>query len=101
MKEFLMNARDETGYRLRMLCGKPSPMKRFIIVLVAGGALAAANIYFVVSGIYNMGKSDAEHAFLELRHIEPPELPHKNDSIKSIEDYKLKLKNQGYEYEYE
>ncbi|MDR1717674.1 MAG: TraL conjugative transposon family protein [Prevotella sp.] len=99
IKEFLISTRDEAGYRLRMLCGKPSPVKRLIIVLAIGGSLAAANIYFVASSIYNMGKSDAGKRFLELRHIEPPELLHKSDSIRSIRDYMLEFKNEGYEYE--
>jgi hypothetical protein len=85
IKEFLINAWDEIEYSLRLLCGKPTPMKRFITVLIIGGALAVANIYFVVSSIYNMGVSDAKKQFLEVQHIETLKLQQsKNDSIKSI-----------------
>ncbi|MDR1895417.1 MAG: TraL conjugative transposon family protein [Prevotellaceae bacterium] len=83
----------ELCYGLRWLCGKPSPLKRLITVLVLAVGLGGANIYLVVSSIYNMGKNDARKAFLELQHIESLELPQKNDSI----NYKLKSK----EYEYE
>jgi len=87
IKEFLTNAWDEVEYRLRLLCGKPTPMKRFIMVLVLGGALAVVHIYFVVSSIYNMGVCDAKNHFLKLQHIETLKLQQtKNDSIKSIKN---------------
>ena len=81
IKEFLVNVWDEVEYCLRLMCGKPTPMKRFIVVLIIGGALAVANIYFVVSSIYNIGKRDAEKEFLQLQHIETPELQYLKDSI--------------------
>jgi ABC-type lipoprotein release transport system permease subunit len=79
--EFLTNAWDEMQYALRLLCGKPTPLKRFIMVLIIGGALAVANIYLVVSSIYNIGKRDAEKEFLELQHIETLELQKQKESI--------------------
>jgi hypothetical protein len=91
--EFLSAAWGEIVYGLKCLCGKPTPFKRFIAVVIVCGALALANIYLVVSSIYNMGKHDAEKQFLELQHIESLELPLKNDSIK------LKVKSKEYEYE--
>jgi hypothetical protein len=91
IRDFLTHACGEISYGLRMLCGKPTPMKRFITVLIIGGALAVANIYFVVSSIYNMGVSDAKNKFLELRHIETLELQQsKKDSIESIKNHELK-----------
>ncbi|MDR1984739.1 MAG: TraL conjugative transposon family protein [Prevotellaceae bacterium] len=82
-KEFLTNVLDEIEYRLKHLCGRPAPMKRFIIVLSISVALAAVNIYFVASSIYSIGKRDAEMEFLKLQYIEglklQPQL--KNDSI--------------------
>ncbi|GHT11675.1 hypothetical protein FACS189426_13900 [Bacteroidia bacterium] len=98
IKEFLINAWDEIEYRLRLLCGRPTPMKRFMMVLIIGGALAVANIYFVVSSIYNMGVSDAKKQFLEVQHIETLKLQQsKKDSIKSIKNYELKIKSNEYE----
>ncbi|GAB6013637.1 TraL conjugative transposon family protein, partial [Viscerimonas tarda] len=73
-------------------------MKRFMMVLIIGGALAVANIYFVVSSIYNMGVSDAKKQFLEVQHIETLKLQQsKKDSIKSIKNYELKIKSNEYE----
>jgi hypothetical protein len=92
--EFVSGAWGEIEYGLRCLCGRPSPMKRFITVLTIGGVLAVVNIYFVANSIYNMGKRDAEKKFLELQHIEPVELPFSKDSIHSNKNFKWeKIKN--------
>ena len=71
---------NEIDKRLKRLCGKPSPTKRLIIVLVVGVVLAAANIYFVVSSIHTIGKNDAKKEFLKIQHIEGLKIPG-NDSI--------------------
>ena len=87
VKEFLINVWDEIEYGLRLLCGKPTPMKRFIIVLVIGGSLSIAFIHSIVSSIYNIGKRDAERIY-----IEQLELKDENDSINL-------LKQNMYDYE--
>jgi hypothetical protein len=92
IKDFLSNAWDEIDYALRRLCGRPTPMKRFLTVLIIGSALAVANIYFVVSSIYSMGKHDAEIKFMELKHIESLKLQQKQDSINI-------LNHKQYEYD--
>jgi hypothetical protein len=81
IRDFLSNAWDEIEYGLRLLCGQPSPMKRFITVLIIGVALTVVHLYFVVSSIYNIGKRDAEREFLRLQHIETLKL--QSDSINS------------------
>ena len=92
--EFVSGAWGEIEYGLRCLCGRPSPMKRFITVLMVGGVLAVVNIWFVANSIYNMGKRDAERKFLELQHIEPVELTLSKDSIHSNKNFKWeKIKN--------
>jgi hypothetical protein len=99
--EFVSSAWGEIEYGLRCLCGRPSPMKRFIAVLTVGGALTVANIWFIASSIYNMGKRNAERKFLELKiggsqlqHIEPVELPLSKDSIYSGKNFNWeKIKN--------
>jgi hypothetical protein len=86
LKKEYLRFEDWAEYTFRRLCGRPTPLKRFITVLIIGGILAFVNIWFVVSSIYNMGKRDAEKEFLELQHIQTLELQHKNDSIKSIKN---------------
>jgi hypothetical protein len=86
IKKFLYKVWDRIDDGLRRICGRPTPMKRFLTVLCIGSALAVANIYFVVSSIYNMGKRDAEMKFLELQHLETVKL--KNDSINFLNQKK-------------
>ncbi|MDR0873131.1 MAG: TraL conjugative transposon family protein [Prevotellaceae bacterium] len=93
IRDFLTNAWYEIKYRLRLLCGRPTPMKRFVTVLVIGGALAVANIYFVVSSIYNMGVSDAKKQFLEVRHIETLKLQKDNINILNQTEYEYEQSN--------
>ena len=71
IKEFLVNAYDELKYCIRLLCGKPTPLKRFVIVLVIGGILSIAYTCILVSSIYSIGKRDAKKEFLKLQHIQP------------------------------
>ena len=75
-----INIKGEIETHLKRLCGKPSPTKRLIVVIVVGVVLAAANIYFVVSSIYAIGKNSAKKEFLEIEHIESVKIPG-NDSI--------------------
>jgi hypothetical protein len=84
---------DEFSYCLRMLCGRPSPLKRFIIVLIAGVALGAGGIYTLVSSIYNAGKSDTERMYIE--HIRFPELKNRKDSINLLKQYRYEYRQSG------
>ena len=79
IKKRLIAIWDEIEYGLRRLCGKPSPMKQFIIILILGGSLSVSYIYSLVSSIYNIGKRDVE--LMHIEHIKQLELQHKNDSI--------------------
>ena len=77
--EFLTDALGEISFSLRCLCGKPSPLKRFIIVSVIGSALGIAFIWILASSIYNIGKNDAKQIYIE--HIKSLELKNAGDSI--------------------
>jgi hypothetical protein len=85
---------SETEKRLKRLCGRPSPVKRLVAVLVTGGLFAAANIYFVVSSIYQIGKNDTENELLKMQHIERLELP---ESQLKINNDELKIDNDEFE----
>ncbi|MDR0506850.1 MAG: TraL conjugative transposon family protein [Dysgonamonadaceae bacterium] len=89
---------DELTCGIRWLCLCPSPCKRLITALVLIAVFGGINIYFVANSIYNMGKRDAEKKFLELQHIQPLELQYSKDSINSIKNHELKIKNKN-EYE--
>ena len=92
----LENAWDWIDESLRRLCGKPTPLKRLIAVLIIGGALSIGYVYMLASSIYNMGKRDAERDFLELQHIEQVKM--ENGELR-MENGELKIKNREYEYE--
>ena len=82
--EFLTNVWGEIEYSLRLLCGKPSPVKRFIAVLVLGGTLSIFFIYTLVSSIYNIGVQDAKKEFMELQHIERLKLQSESESMNML-----------------
>ena len=90
IRKFLANAGYAIEHRIKLLCGKPSPMKQFILVLVIGGAMWIGSFCILVDSIYKIGKNDARGEFPEVEHIRQLQL--KNDSINL-------LKQQMYEYE--
>jgi len=68
IKERLSDIMDWMEYGMRCLYGRPSMMKQFIIVLIFGSFLSVISIYSIVSSIYNMGKTDAQKEFMEIKH---------------------------------
>jgi hypothetical protein len=88
--EFLSDAMGEITYSLRCLCGKPSPMKRFIMVVVAGTAMGIASFCILVSSIYKLGHDNAQKEIPNLNTVRQLNL--KTDSITI-------LKQKLYEYE--
>ena len=75
--EFLIPALRKTDNRLKQLCGRPSPAKRLVMVLIVCLVFAVINIYFLFSSVYNIGKNDAHKELIKMEHIE-------QDSIQSI-----------------
>ena len=85
--------KSEIEYRLRRICGKPSPLKRLVAVSVAAVIFAAVNVYFLAGSIYSIGRDDAQRELMKIEHIEVLKIP-QNDSINL-------LKQKLYEYEFE
>jgi cell division protein FtsB len=92
INEFQTNAKQE----IKRLCGRPSPMKRLALVIVVCLVLAVANIWFLVSSIYNIGKNDAEKELMKLQHIEKLELP-KRKEVKEIKEFEELKENNEYD----
>jgi len=88
---FLKDAAGEISFGLRCLCGKPSPLKRFIIVAVVGTLMGIASFCILVSSVYNLGHGNAQKEIPELNIIR--QLNFQNDSITI-------LKQKLYEYEH-
>jgi len=94
IKIFLINAWEEFKYNLGYCLGQLTPIRRFMLVLIFGGALGTAYICILYKAVYNIGKRDAERQFLEIRHIESPDFQLKQNSINF-------LNQEEYEYQYE
>jgi hypothetical protein len=88
IKETVNDLRDDFNSGVRALCGRPSPAKRLVIVLVIGCVLSVASVSALVKAIYSIGKRDAELLYIE--HIKQLELKCSGDSIKN---HKLKAWN--------
>ena len=93
INEFQTKVGHEIQQRLKRLCGRPSPMKRLIFVIVVCVVLAVVNIWFLFSSIYNIGKNDAEKELMKMQHIEKLELRNKKES----KDFKELNENKEYD----
>ena len=83
--------------RLKRLCGQPSPMKRLVAVLIVSIVFAIANVWFLISSIYNIGKNDAEKEVIKLQHIERLELQKKSLECKENKEFKEFKENKEYD----
>jgi hypothetical protein len=100
INEFQTKAWCKIEHRLKRICGRPSPMKRLVTVLVIGVVLAFVNVWFLISSIYNIGKNDAEKELMNLQHIERLELQKKKEECKECEEFKeFKKLNENKEYD--
>lgn len=77
MKEQL----KELGYwledRLKGLCGEITPDKRLAVILVMLVLFTAANLFFTICSIYNLGKDAGRTGRFNIEHIEEPGLQRK------------------------
>jgi hypothetical protein len=87
-----MSVSGEILFGLKRLCGRPSPMKRFVSVVIAGCVMAIVFVCILVSSVYKIGYTNAQKDIPELNIVR--QLILKNDSINL-------LKQQLNEYEYE
>ena len=82
--DFLKDAVNEFSFGIRCLCRKPSPMKRFVFVLIICGILSVSFIYTLVSSIYNIGKNDARKEVLDSGNTQTGRM--KKDSINYLKE---------------
>jgi hypothetical protein len=85
MKEFIGElfycVGQEISCRLRLVCGKPSPMKRFIFVLGCCTVLGIVSLYMTVHSLHSIGKGNAKEELVETKQMKPLQATHTNDSI--------------------
>jgi len=83
MKKAINNLRENLRGRieeaLRKACGRITPSKRMMVIVVASVLFAVGCIWMTTSAIYNMGKQRELRQFEEMQHIKslllPPSAP--------------------------
>ncbi len=80
-RNYIEKVQDWADDRLRRMCGRITPGKRLVVILVMFFLFGGLSIYITVSSIYNIGKRDGQR--LQIEHIK--QLPLQgNDTINSI-----------------
>lgn len=80
-RNYIEKVQDWADDRLRRMCGRITPGKRLVVILVMFFLFGGLSIYITVSSIYNIGKRDGRR--LQIEHIK--QLPLQgNDTINSI-----------------
>lgn len=72
MRKLFIKARDILDDRLRRMCGRLTPEKRVIAIVVMAVVFAVINFCMIFSAIYNIGREDAKREIIE---ITPPSIP--------------------------
>lgn len=72
MKKSFIKSRDFLDDRLRRMCGRLTPEKRVIAIVVMVVVFAVINFYMIFSAIYNIGRENARREIIE---ITPPSIP--------------------------
>jgi hypothetical protein len=78
MKKKINEFQTKINQRLKRLCGRPSPEKRLLVVVLACVVFGVADIWFVVNAISGIGKNDTEKVLIKMQYIEPLQLENKN-----------------------
>lgn len=63
----ITKVQDWVDEKLRCLCGRITPEKRLVVVLVMFLFFGGMSIYITVSSIYNIGKRDGQQ--LQIEHL--------------------------------
>lgn len=63
----ITKVQDWADDTLRRLCGRITPEKRLVVILVMFVFFGGMSIYITVSSIYNMGKRDGQQ--LQIEHL--------------------------------
>lgn len=63
----ITKVQDWADEKLRYLCGRITPGKRLVVVLVMFLFFGGMSIYITVSSIYNIGKRDGQQ--LQIEHL--------------------------------
>lgn len=88
MKKYIVKIRDFIDDNIRHLCGRITPEKRLVTILVIFSIFSITSLYITFTGLYHMGRCDAENECLQqIEHIKRLELKIKQDSINRLKTY--------------
>lgn len=74
MRKLFIQARDFLDDGLRRMCGRLSPEKRVIAIVVMAVVFAVINFYMIFSAIYNIGREDARREMIEITPLSLPDM---------------------------
>lgn len=75
MRKLFIKARDFLDDGLRRMCGRLTPEKRVIAIVVMAVVFAVINFYMIFSAIYNIGREDARREIIEITPLSLPDMP--------------------------
>ncbi|KAB4253861.1 TraL conjugative transposon family protein [Bacteroides uniformis] len=74
MKKIFIKAGDFLEDGLRRMCGRLTPEKRVIAIVVMAVVFAVINFYMIFSAIYNIGREDAMRDVIEITPLSIPDI---------------------------
>ena len=77
-RNYIEKVQDWADDCLRRMCGRITPGKRLVVILVMFFLFGGLSIYITVASIYNIGKRDGQR--IQIEHIKQIPL-HDSDSI--------------------
>lgn len=65
MRKKLEQFREWCDYGLRRVCGRMTPARRLVIILLLLAIFGAVNLYITIRAIYGIGREDARRELME------------------------------------
>ncbi len=73
MKKAYVKFKEATEEKLRGLCGRLSPEKRVMTIIVLVVLFALVNFYMIFRAIYDIGREDAQQEVIEITPLNIPD----------------------------
>ena len=74
MKKLFIKARNFLDDGLRGICGRLTPGKRVLAIVVMAAVFTVLNFYMIFSAIYNIGREDERRDVIEITPLSIPEI---------------------------
>lgn len=91
MKKAYVKFKEAIEEKLRGLCGRLSPEKRVITVIVLVVLFALVNFYMIFRAIYDIGREDARQEVIEITPLNIPDFvpadPLSDEKVREMEEF--------------